>query len=99
MCVKKRETEIQNKNSSSISFTTAAAPDDSSAQEEGDEGGRKSSRQKHKYLKHPSKRFRNIEIAVKVRELAVKVDGKFPQNVFGKRTIFCDGAANLFHFA
>lgn len=50
MCVKKRETEIQNKNSSSISFTTAAAPDDSSAQEEGDEGGRKSSRQKAQIL-------------------------------------------------
>lgn len=50
MCVKKRETEIQNKNSSSISFTTAAALGDSSAQEEGDEGGRKSSRQKAQIL-------------------------------------------------
>lgn len=58
MCVKKRETEIQNKNSSSISFTTAAAREDPSAQEEGDEGGRKSSRRKAQILQTSTQTLR-----------------------------------------
>lgn len=41
----------------------------------------------------------SVRMAVKVREIGPMSEPRRGGDVFGKRTTFCVGAANLFHFA